>query len=119
MRLFKWRHRNEIGLKDSQLLLFKWLGLKIILNKYVDLSNSTRHSHRQSFISFILWGGYEEAICNENGSLKYFDHPMAPWVIYREKSMIHQINNIGVCWTLQIFFGKESERVIMKRYRLI
>lgn len=115
MKFFK---RNSPGSVANFFTLWDSWGVKIVLNKYIDLSNTPIHNHKQNFFSLILWGGYFEYIYDENLELVKPRFICAPDIIHRHRNLLHLVEclpTMGSCWTLQVYYGKKVEQKVFSR----
>jgi hypothetical protein len=61
------------------------------------------HSHPWSFVTFLLWGGYEEQV----GTKVYWRRPGS--ILYRPAEFVHNVITHGVSWSLIITGPKRRE----------
>lgn len=113
-RLF---HReNILGGDNDTLYMIRWT---IIRTKYFRImihkmlqpdGDRCCHDHPFSFITFVLYGGYEEQIRHQDGTFSYKRNKPGI-ILYRRPEFSHRIAKLpkGISWTLVLRSGKIAE----------
>jgi hypothetical protein len=91
--IVRWKHIRDIDRPDdiylSRLMLLRlpWLGIYVHVIRRPDWAHC-QHDHPWAFMTFILWGGYEEQVGRE----RFVRRPA--YVGYRPRSFEHRITRL-------------------------